>query len=1086
MQNYYIRLKKVTALALSVLMLVGTLSTAAPAFSADGYIEDFENADLNSFTISKDGGVTIKQAGDNHYLNISPKTDGIAAFAEYAISCDEKVPAEFSYRFRINSFMQSGQTIAHISKSGVPSIVIETCDGGIAYKNTAGEYVKFIDSAIANKWYDIYIRADYSKSTFSVRLDGEDLLKGIPMLNSATGVDKISFRAKYSPGIGIDDFSAGVKQDPGDIQINGEANINLANNTAADVDYVVAVYDTNDAAIDSPDYSVTVLPAASGVTVTKNGRIATLHISKDAAEGDYTLRAIYGSAVRNFHVKLSRYSAQVENLVLSGPGRVAYIEDKENTYTYTVAAYDQNGRKIDAVDVNFFMQTDSPDTISINPQTGVMTVSGALTNNTKTTVFAECVSDSSIYASKTILLQDAATYQGDETRFSILLDYIDRARELGRDPYNGSILLAKAIDRYTMKPAIWKGLEYDFVPSNLAEQGNWFRSMQGLYNLTGDEQYKREIDETYDMYLENYIYDNGTISMGGHICIDMQTLLPHHGYGVNFMELKTHFPYLDPFWEKDPEAARKFSIMFWEGAVTNWQELDFNRHIDVYDSYTEANWNNLTNLWKKPTSFGNSPLWTNSLSFCETAGDLVQLAAQLYKHTGEEPAREWARRILYQYWASTDPKTKINTYTFSSRYRYQNNYDYSEIPEYWWLRPGVLSIMEHAWYGDLFYVQCYDDMVSKGIIEAVDRSDTTKVPSALYPFYRDSVVPDTLPAYSNLELAEIYGFDSETGRMILDYMLNSLKSLYIYGNYSVDDNSIDYLFVDGTSLNGYVVERDGYFIEKGNVMERFEADSDFTLANLKTYLTCKDVDEFKDQLYYVWQFVRGAMAYNGFGEAGITAPGDNVKLDFSSECNDPRFIIAFCQLYDATGNTDYLDMARHVANNVVKNNMVDGLFTYQPDSHYIEIAGRNGVYPYAFALLEATVRGESDLMPQYYVYQGYYEDRGILENTGERRTNLHDVNIWNRYNVTPVHITDIIVPEEEITLKVGEEKFLGITFLPDDATNTAVRITSSDSSCVSVDAEGEVIRAEKAGNVEIRIISENNRLLKKTIKVTVE
>ena len=228
------------------------------------------------------------------------------------------------------------------------------------------------------------------------------------------------------------------------------------------------------------------------------------------------------------------------------------------------------------------------------------------------------------------------------------------------------------------------------------------------------------------------------------------------------------------------------------------------------------------------------------------------------------------------------------------------------------------------------------------------------------------------------------------------------------------------------------------------------------------------------------------MEYNGFGEAGVSAPDDNVKLNFSNDVSDPRYIIMFCQLYDATGNTDYLDMARHVANNVVRNNMVDGLFTYQPSSHYIEIAGRNGVYPYAFALLEATIRGESDALPQYYVYQGYYEDRGILENTGERRTNLHDTNMWNRYNVTAVHITDIIVSEEEITLNVGEEKFLNIFFEPDDATNKSVRITSSDPSCVLVDESAKSITALKKGSVEIRIISANNKLLRKTIKVNVE
>lgn len=1089
MRHYCKRLKKATSLMLSTLLAVGTISVSTPIRAAESFFEDFEASGTDAFILSKDGGATIAASGDNHYLNISPKSDGIEAFAEYSFSGEDNVPVEFSYRFRVNSYMQAGQTVAYISKSGVPSIVIETYDGGLAYKDGSGNFVKFVEKAVANRWYSIYIRADYTKFTFSVRLDGTDVARNVPVLNGVTGVDKISFRANSAPGIGVDDFSTGVKQNPGEIEVNGDTNIDLAYDTATDVEYVVAVYDTNDAAIDSPPYTASVLPAGSGVTVSTNGRVATVHVSEGAAEGNYTLRIIYGSSIKNFHFTISRYTAQVKSLAINGPGRVAYIEGKENTHTYSVTAYDQNGEEV-AASVNYTLGENVPANLSLNPTTGVLTVTGDLKNNTHITIEASCVNDSSIVAWKKVLLQDAATYEGDETRFRILLDYIDRARAVGRDPYNGTKLLAKAIDRYTMKPAIWDGMEYDFVPSNLAEQGNWFRTMEGLYRLTGDPQYKQEIDETYDMYLDNYTMENGTMIMGGHACVDLQTLLPHYGYGAYYLELKTHFPYMEPFWEKNPEAARRFAIKFWDGAVTNWETLAFNRHISLHEAYTEAPWKNLSQ-WKKPEWLGFNPVVSNGVSFRETGSDLVQMATQLYKNTGEKEACEWAWRTLYNYYAATSPETKLSSYIFNTRYGYRNNYEYDELPEYWWMQPNLISSGQLSWYGDRFYVQYFDDMVEKGLIEDVpydpyNRKEGEPMPAALEAFYRSDAVPDTLTAYADLEFAEELGFNTEEGQMILDYTLTSLKSLYQYGEYSPVDNKINELLVDGTSLTGYVAGRYGYYGNKGKAFERYELDADFAVACLKTYLTCKDMTQFKDQLYYVWQFVRGNLTYNGFGEAGISAPGDNVKLDFSTESADPRHIILFCQLYDATGNTDYLDMARLIANNVVRTSMVDGLFTYQPDSHYIEIAGRNGVYPYAFALLEATIRGESDLMPRYYVYQGYYEDRGILENTGERRTNLHDVNMWNRYNVTAVHITDIIVPEEEINLKVGEEKFLNISFEPDDATNKSVRITSSNPACVSVDESAKSVVGIKPGSVEIRIISSNNKLLRKTIKVTVE
>ena len=613
--------------------------------------------------------------------------------------------------------------------------------------------------------------------------------------------------------------------------------------------------------------------------------------------------------------------------------------------------------------------------------------------------------------------------------------------------------------------------------------------MEGLYNLTGDEQYKREIDETYDMYLDNYIYESGAIAMGGHICVDLQTLLPHHGYNANYLELKTHYPYMEPFWEKDSEAARKFVIKFWDGAVTNWSRLDFNRHIDVYEKYSEASWNNLSNLWKAPSSLGFNVVTSNKVSFRSTGGDLVNLAAQLYRNTQEPQAKEWARRVIYMYYAATDPETKIQSNVFGSRYRFANKQDYTDMPEYWWLTREI-DKGDLADYTDRFYAQFYEDMLEKGMIEAVDyekRMDTSvKLPMALDPFYRDSLKAEIVPAFSDMELAEIFGFDSPEGDLILDYTLTSLRSLYNYGNYSVEDNSIDPLLVDGTSLNGYVPERFGYWAERGNVMERISITSDFIIGSLRTYLKCKDLEKYKDQLYYVWQFIRGDMAYKGFGEVGISGPDDNTKLDFSATSTDPKYVIAFCNLYSVTENADYLEMARLIANNFIKSNMVHGLFTYQPSSHYIEIAGRNGVYPYALALLEATIRGEDELIPTYYPFGGYYEDRGYLENTGERKTNVHDTDMWNRYNVTPVHITDIIVAEEEITLKAGEEKALNISFEPDDATNKSVRITSSDPTCVLADEAAKRICALKKGSAEIRIVSANNKLLNKTIKVTVE
>ena len=464
-----IKRKKMVALALVLALGTAALPCTAAAETTVGFYDDFEKADLNGYTVSRDAGVTVCGDEGSRYMNISPKKEGIASFAELELDAQENAPLVISYKFRINSYIDSGQTIAHISKNGQPGIVIETYDGGLAYKSKDGEYIKFLENVVANKWYSICITADYTKSTFSIRLDGEDLVRGIANISNSKGADKISFRAKYTPGIAIDDISVNAVQNAGKVEINGESEIKLAYDTQAQLDYVVAIYDTNDALIDAPSFSASIIPTGSGVTAAIDSRRIILSVAETAADGDYTLRVVYKNAIKNFHFRLERYTSQVESITLSGAGRIAYIKGKENTFPYSVTAFDQNGMAIDNAQVRWFIEGECPPFVTIDSQTGVLTVSGPLENNVSIKIMAECTGNEQIFASKRILCQDETTYIGDEARFRVLLDYVDRAREVGRDPYNGSILLAKAIDRYTMKPAIWKGLEYDFVPSNLAE-----------------------------------------------------------------------------------------------------------------------------------------------------------------------------------------------------------------------------------------------------------------------------------------------------------------------------------------------------------------------------------------------------------------------------------------------------------------------------------------------------------------------------------------------------------------------------------------------------------------------------------------
>ena len=88
----------------------------------------------------------------------------------------------------------------------------------------------------------------------------------------------------------------------------------------------------------------------------------------------------------------------------------------------------------------------------------------------------------------------------------------------------------------------------------------------------------------------------------------------------------------------------------------------------------------------------------------------------------------------------------------------------------------------------------------------------------------------------------------------------------------------------------------------------------------------------------------------------------------------------------------------------------------------------------------------------------------------------------NPKNVTDVHVSSITLSDKTLELKEGENKTLGVTILPDNATNKNYSWSSSDSEVASID-NGKVT-ANKKGTATITVISEDGGLTD-TCEVTV-
>lgn len=1025
--------------------------------------ENFESNTAGAFICDKSGGVTIVEKSGNHYMKISPKVDGLTASAKYPMGTCAGAPIDIAFRFMLNDYVINGQTIADLSYGAISGIILKIEDNKLVYAVDGGGYVTVLEEPLANRWYNLKISADYHGKTFCVYIDGKEKVYNGKILGNATDADSISFSAKSAPGFSVDDFEIQTAVIPGGIKFVGTETLFAAYGAEAKTAFSVNVTDKQGNKLEGVYPSISLSPSDAGITYTYTDGKAEVTAAGDASEGEYTFCASYGGMVEYFRINLKRYTPEVKKIEVNGDSRIAYLKNvrEKQTYKYTAMAYDQNGNKIEGASFYFSVTGDSiPSGILIDSTSGEITVTGELPKDVYITVNAELEGVYNVVGSKKVVLQDEETYWGDKRRFETLLDYIDRVREIGRDPWNGTPLIAMAIDRNTMKPATWRSDKKTYVPTNLTNQSNWFRALEGIYQMTGDEQYKKEIYDTYKFYIDNFQMDNGFLPWGGHMYLDMRDLSV---VGEGIIEFKSSYPYMAPYWEIDPEGARKNAISLFKGSVTSWSTLILNRHISPSTPFSESEFNNYTTLAKPldKSEYGLRWIQTGDIPFRAVANDLLFFMSDLHNHTKEEAAFKWSYRLLQQYFACTDQRTKIAVGTYTSRKGMVTNI------------PGERD--------DRVILDLRDDLLDQGYVNQWQYDNI-----CIDPYYILST-KDIDNTYSDITLAKNYGVDTEEGSEILDYHLTSMASYAKYAyNPKNDTNSI--ILVDGTKVDGLVsVNTAGqYWTSRGAVKQPSKMSASHWLALVKTYIECNEyADKFGEQLNEIWKMIQNHARFNFMGEVGYSKPGDGVKVDCATDQDDPNYIIGLCMMYKETGEMQYIDLARKIADNIIKNKMVKGLFTHDTSSHYISLAGCVGEYVYGFALLEAMIRGEWDVMPEYFPSYEAIDNSGYKEDTGEFKEEIDVDAMWYNYKMTPVKINSIDIPQEEINMKTGEEKYLEISIEPDDATDTSLNIVSSDPGCVAFNYDDRSIKALRKGTAKVQIVVTDKRWIKKTLTVNV-
>jgi hypothetical protein len=76
---------------------------------------------------------------------------------------------------------------------------------------------------------------------------------------------------------------------------------------------------------------------------------------------------------------------------------------------------------------------------------------------------------------------------------------------------------------------------------------------------------------------------------------------------------------------------------------------------------------------------------------------------------------------------------------------------------------------------------------------------------------------------------------------------------------------------------------------------------------------------------FMWQMVRDIALGNGFGDIGET-PAHAVQLQIETNCSSVYGLLGFLELYARTDRPAYLEMAQHIADNVLLNQFHRGFF----------------------------------------------------------------------------------------------------------------------------------------------------------------
>jgi len=495
----------------------------------------------------------------------------------------------------------------------------------------------------------------------------------------------------------------------------------------------------------------------------------------------------------------------------------------------------------------------------------------------------------------------AADDDSGEPFVSAVRAFADTVLTHGRDGYGPqkTPLFVDGLEVESLEPARWQNSGQTWVLSNFASQQPLFRLLDGLTGLTGEARYRQAAEEAARYALKHLRTPNGLLYWGGHLAWDLETEKAV-GQGADTHELKTHQPYFELMWRVEPEATRRLMETIWAGHVLDWARLDYNRHANA-KKLVRPRWD-AAFLEDIEVPF---PAEGGHLSFANVTPPLLRAGTMLAVLGDDGEALTWMRRLLHRWQQGKDARTGLCGGQLSHR---------------------------------------AEDRARDALGHVHPEINEAKIVASYHQTSR----------YHHLPLAQMQagealiaagGERAEQGREFIEWALADL-AIYAQRSYDPASGTFIALMTDGTPLR-WQEAKTGYYVPES--FAPLAPDG----VLLWSYATACRLGS--EEVH--WQMARAIAKALDLGEIGER----NGARALRHETNQAGWhvIYALLELHRATGDRQFLQLARRVGENVAKLQTPSGLFPRPGRTH----ARTGDEVPLALLHLAAVLAGQSSVLP---------------------------------------------------------------------------------------------------------------------------